>query len=354
MPAIDQIVNVVISLQGASVPQAGFGIPLILGSSSVISPDLIRYYSSTSAMLADGWVGTEPEYLHAVRAFAQDLSPLQVAIGRRSGGTMAADIAAIQNAPNGNAWYGLVITSKVASDILAAAAYIETQKKIFIACSADANVLSAPSGDVISQLKALNYNRTGTIYTKDAGNAANGPDAAWVGGQLPQTPGSSTWKFKQLNGINSDSYTDTERNKVIGSPPAAIVGKNGNIYESVGGVKITEEGWMASGRFIDVTVGVDWLQAEIQTNIYALLVGNPKIPYTDQGASVIYSAVQAAIKQGITNGLIDGKSAYTISTPPVLGENPTDRANRFYPDVTFECRFAGAFHFVKVTGTVTQ
>lgn len=353
MATIDQIVNVVISLQSATVPQAGFGIPMILGSSSVISPDLIRFYTSTTAMLDDGWVTTDPEYIHAVRAFSQALRPLQIAVGRRSGGTMAADIAAIQAVTNGDSWYGLILTSKVTQDILDAAAYIETQKKIYIACSSDATIPTTATGDVLSLLKALAYKRTALMFTKSAPNAALGPDAAWAGGQLPNTPGASTWKFKQLVGTSPDQYTGTQRNIVIGDPPAGLTGKNGNIYEVVGGVNITEEGWMVGGQFIDITVGIDWLQSEIQNNIYTLLVSNPKIPYTDDGGAVIQNAVVQAIKQGIANGLIDGKTPYQVVVPPVLDENPADRAMRYLPDVTFECRFSGAYHFIKVTGVVT-
>lgn len=353
MATIDQIVNVVISLQSTAVPQVGFGIPMILGTSSVISPDLIRFYTSTDAMLEDGWLSTDAEYIHAAKAFSQAIRPTQVAIGRRNGGTMAADIAAIQAVTNGDSWYGLIITSKVKADILAAAAYIETQKKIFVACSSDSDIPTAATGDLMTALKGFSYKRTALIYTLDALNAAEGPDAAWVGGQLPQTPGASTWKFKQLVGIAPDNYTGTQRNILVGDPPAGITGKNANIYETVGGVNITEEGWMAGGQFIDITVGIDWLQAEIQTNIYALLVSNPKVPYTDAGGAALQNEITKAIKQGIANGLIDGKSPYSVTVPPVLEESSNNRAIRYLPDATFSCRFSGAYHFIKVTGTVT-
>ncbi len=355
MPSIDQIVNVVISLASSAVPRAGFGIPLILGTSTtVLSAGEFAFYSSTTEMLEDGWQTTDPEYIHATRAFAQDLSPQTIMVARRAGGTLAADIAAIQDQAQGNSWYCLILCSKVAADILAAAEYIETQKKIFIAASADSNVPTTATGDVMSQLKDFGYDRTGLFYTEASGNAALGPDAGWAGGQLPQTPGASTWKFKQLDGIDPDDFSSSERTRLIGNPPAGIVGKNANIYETVGGVNITEEGWMASGRFIDVTIGLDWLESEIQANIYDLLVGNPKLPYTDQGAAALQGAVITAIKQGIANGLIDGQTAYSVTVDPVLDVSAANRASRYYPNVSFDCRFSGAFHFVKVTGRVTQ
>jgi hypothetical protein len=347
--AIDQIVNIQIDQQTTAVPQTGFGVPLILGSSSVISPDVIRYYTDTASMLADGWSVNDPEYKKAVAAFSQALTPDQVGIGRRLGGSMASDIAAIQAVSD--IWYGLSLTSSVAQDILDAAAYIETQKKIYVACSHDAAVPTTATGDVLSELKALGYNRTALIFTFTSGNAAAGPDSGWLGGQLPQVPGSSTWKFKQLVGVAPDAYTGTQRNIMIGTP--GVPGKNGNIYETVGGVNITEEGWMVSGKFIDITVGIDWLESTMQTNVYSLLVANPKIPYTDQGAAVIQNAVFQTIQQGVANGLIDGGSPITVEVPTVLSVSQTLRAERVFEFVTFECRLSGAFHFIKIKGTVT-
>lgn len=446
MGALDQIVNVVVSLQSAAVPKQGFGIPLILGPTGFDDADLIRYYASMEAVGED-FETSDPEYIHAQRAFGQDISPLQVAIGKRttpvaqistgtpnvssqtiqhyiatiagvaydftsdadptagevvtglialinadsacpataSGTTtliltakaaglgfsiagsanltfvtgtpnngVITDISNILNDQNGNAWYALILTSKLENDILQAASYIETLKKIFIAGSYDADVIDNVTTDVMSLLKGFSYNRTGLLYSKTQQKADLGPEAGWLGSQLPQVPGSSTYKFKTIVGGLTDNYTDNQRNILIGNVPSGLVGKNANIYEAVGGVNITQEGWMASGRFIDVQVGIDWLETEIQNNIYTLLVSNPKIPYTDLGAAVIQNAIIQAIKQGISNGLIDGNSPYSVVVPPVLSESATNRANRYYPNVSFECRFAGAFHFIKVTGKVTQ
>lgn len=259
------------------------------------------------------------------------------------------DVVAIQNVSD--LWYGIDLTSSQDFDIKDLAAWVETQTKVFIGMSNDADVRTSDTDDVMSVLKGKNYTRTGLMYTKTANNLTNGIAAAWLGGQLPQVPGSSTWKFKELVGIAADVYTPTERNILIGIPGTA--GKNANIYEEVGGQDITEEGWMAGGQFIDITIGIDWFKSVAQTNIYTLLVQNPKIPYTDQGGAVIQNAITQAIKQGIGNGFIDGKSPYLVTVPPVLTIPQADRANRVLTGVTFTFRLAGAFHFIKVQGTVT-
>ncbi len=110
---------------------------------------------------------------------------------------------------------------------------------------------------------------------------------------------------------------------------------------------------MSGCQFIDQTIGIDWLESTIQTNIYTLLVQNPKVPYTDQGGAVIENAIRQAIQQGVKNGLIDGESAIVVTVPKVLSETTGNRAARILADVKFSCRLAGALHFVVVDGVVS-
>lgn len=286
--------------------------------------------------------------------FTTVVAPLHMTVATVTANAGAgADIAAIQQVSQGDAWYGLALTSKTPADILSAATYIETQKKIFVACSADAAVAQSGSSDIASKLQALSLKRTALLFTANAQNAANGPDAAWLGGQLPQTPGASTWKFKNLALISPDVLTDNQRAILRGNPPAGLFGKSANTYETVAGQSITQEGWTSGGQFLDVTVGIDWFDSQVQTNIFSALVNNPKIPYTDIGATVIEDAITSAIKLGISNGLIDGNSPYSVTIPKVLTETTNNRNLRFLPDAKFSFRLAGAFHFVKINGTVT-
>lgn len=259
------------------------------------------------------------------------------------------DLVAIQLVSD--LWYGLDLCSTADDDILNAASWIETQKKIFIGSTKDSTIPTSSATDIASVLKGKAYTRTALMFTLLQANLDNGIAAAWLGGQMPQTPGASTWKFKQLVGITPDVYNATQRNFLIGVPGTPQ--KNANLYETVGGVNITEEGWMVGGQFIDITVGIDWFISVAQGNIYTLLVQNPKIPFTDQGGAVVQNAIIQAIKQGIDNGLIDGKTAYNVTVPSVLNVPTQDRANRILSGVTFSFRLAGAFHFIKVQGTVT-
>ncbi|MBI5543607.1 MAG: DUF3383 family protein, partial [Deltaproteobacteria bacterium] len=83
MPSLDDVVNITLTTEAAQVSRAGFGTMLILGSSNRFS-DLTRSYQSTAAMLADGFLADDPEYVAAQVAFAQNPCPTSVKVGRRT------------------------------------------------------------------------------------------------------------------------------------------------------------------------------------------------------------------------------------------------------------------------------
>ena len=250
-----------------------------------------------------------------------------------------------------NSWYGIVLCSNADNDILQLAAAVEPLKKIFIGASSDSAIATAVTTDILSVMKGKSYKRTALVWSP--GSASLGIDAAWMGGQLPYTPGSNNWALQNLEGITPDTITDGQAAILIGDPIAQVSGKNGNIFRTVGGQNITQMGQMVGGQFIDITIGVDWLQSTVQANVFAELTQPGKIPYTDNGTAILISAVKAAIDQGVVNGLIDGNSPITISAPKVLSVPQSQRANRVAPTISFSCRLAGAFNAVQVNGTVT-
>jgi hypothetical protein len=240
-------------------------------------------------------------------------------------------------------WYALVLTSKTLADQLTAAAWIEARHKIFFARSDAAGVKDGTStSDIAYRLQAGAYDRTAVIFT---GTPNDFVDAAWLGKMLPEAPGSATYKFKTLAGVTVDKLTPTES--------AAIKAKNANTYETIGGVNITAEGVMASGEFIDIIIGTDWLQARIQERVYAKLVQLKKIPFTDAGVAVIENEVRAQLTEAIGVGLLSQDPEPTVSVPKVADVSPADKANRYLPDVKFAATLAGAVHKTQIRGTVS-
>ncbi len=241
-------------------------------------------------------------------------------------------------------YYALVLTIQTLASQVTAAAWIEARRKIFFARSSDANVKSAGStSDIAYLLKAAAYDRS--VVIAHYPSTDDFIDAGWLGKMLPEDPGSATFKFKTIAGATVDILSASES--------TAVKGKNGNTYETVGGVNITSEGVVASGEFIDIIIGIDWLQARIQERVYAKLVQNKKIPFTDAGVAIIENEVRAQLKQGVAVGLLAANPEFTVTVPKVVDVSPADKALRYLPGITFAATLAGAIHKTQIRGTVS-
>ena len=254
-----------------------------------------------------------------------------------------------------NSWYGVMLCSNADNDILQLAAAIENLTKIFIGVSSDSAIATSSTTDLASILKGKSYKRTALFFSP--GSANQGIEAAWMGGQLPLTPGSNNWAWQTLDGISPDTLTDNQIGILVGNPAAQIAGKNVNIYTLIGGVDATLFGQMCGGQYIDITIGVDWLKATIQTNILQSLKSaastNTKIPYSDLGVTVFEQDVKSAIDQGVVNNLVNGADPIVVSAPLVATVPINQRAGRVSPTITFSCTLDGAMNSVTVNGTVS-
>lgn len=242
-----------------------------------------------------------------------------------------------------NDWYGLTLARlKTKHNIINVASWAEGRTKIFGACNSDADVLSNGAGNVLAKLKAKAYNRTFFIYSDTPGDH---PESSWAAGQLAEEPGAATWMFKTLPGVTVDLLTSTERTNVLNN--------NGNVYVPQNGVNMTEQGKMASGQFIDIIHGRDWLEARIAEDIFAQLKKSKKIPYTNKGAGVLEGLVRARLRDAVNKGVLTDDEEFTVTVPKVADQMVNDRAARYFPGIKFDAKLAGAVHKVQVRGTIS-
>ncbi len=339
---IDEVVNINITRDSVGISRADFGTILILGNSvPTINPNL-KTYTSLSEVLID-YATDKPEYIIASRIFAQTIKPDKILIGQVIDDPEETFVQAYNriSLSNGEDFYAVVITSTTTENILAIAAVVETQSKIFAVISDDANIKTDSGDNILKQLNALNYNRTYLVYTNTISNWVN---AAWLGKMLPLQPGSGTWAYKELVGVSDTSNLNaTER--------ANIKLRKGNYYTQLAGIDVTFLGTMVSGEYIDVIHGLDWLESFIQENIAQLLIAAPKIPYNNNGIGLIENSLRASLQEAVIRGIIN--QDFIITVPDMLNISLVDKAARVLRDVKFTATLTGAIQNIIINGSVT-
>lgn len=255
---------------------------------------------------------------------------------------IAADLAAFQSEDPD--WYGLALDSNSKAEIVAAAAWVEANKKLFVANNSDAGCKSAVvTTDVMSTLKASGYKRTAVLFSGAELLSYSG--LAWMAEEFPFDPGGRTWAFKGLAGVTVDSLTDGQS--------TAILNKNGNTYSVVAGLSVTSPGKSAQGEFIDTTRFVDWLESEMKIQVFALFANNGKIPYTDKGVSLVVSVITAVLRAGVRAGGLADDENLVVTAPKVADVDSVTRGSRLLPDLNFGGRLTGAVQAAKIAGTLS-
>lgn len=256
------------------------------------------------------------------------------------------DLLAIQ-VENDN-WYALTTRFNSQAVVLAAAAWIETQSKIYLVDLVETDSVNVAVGssptDTLYRLFQAKYNRTaGSFYPTPATMFA----AAWLGRVLPDDPGSETWKGKTLSGVVAVNLTTTQR--------ANLRARKANTYTTIGSEDKTWEGTVAGGTFgfIDVTRGLDWLEDDMTKGVFDAVFSGEKLPYTDAGIAVVRNEVKASLKRALERGIIADDPPFVISVPAVADIDDADKALRNLPDVKFSATLAGAIHTVAITGVVS-
>jgi hypothetical protein len=245
-----------------------------------------------------------------------------------------------------NDFYAVINTRRATEaeqlqDIEQTADFIEAQLKVYAYAIDQATMITSATTDIASILKAKALDRTFGIYSADHDNY---PEAAWLGGQLPKDPGSITWAFKTLVGITPDVLSE--------NATFNLRAKNGNFYEDIANLNQTSNNAVvASGEYIDIIRGVDWLQARMSERIFTRLVNTGKVPFTSDGISAIETDIRAQLDQGVVVGFITDD--YIVNMPDIDSIDPADKALRFLTGITFTAILQGAIHKVRIDGKVT-
>lgn len=177
---------------------------------------------------------------------------------------------------------------------------IEDQRRLYLYQSSDLDfVQTVKNGRVIP------------CYT-DAEYISEEIAAAYFGNCAPFYPESATWKFKTPDGITPTSLSRENKERLEEAYVNFMTEENKKQY--------MKNGTCADGEFIDVLIGKDYITQLIRTNFYELLVAVKKVPYTDQGFTLLAQCVQQAVFKCTDLGIIardpdTGYPVWTITIP---------------------------------------
>lgn len=171
------------------------------------------------------------------------------------------------------------------------------------------------------------------------------PCLEWATYGLARTPGSITWAFKALPGVNRSRLSTTDIQ--------AIQGANGNTYRRIAGRDLTLFGSALSGRYFDIVHALDYLTARCGERVFGWIVSQDKVPYTDPSVDIVCGKVRAVLSEAVTSNILRANPAPTVTGPKVASVPQNVRETRVLPDVRFRAEFAGAIHKVIVDGTIS-
>lgn len=177
-------------------------------------------------------------------------------------------------------------------------------------------------------------------------------DAAAVGNVANLQPGTTTWKFRSVSGIEASGYTSSVLGQIKKAHGIAYV-------KAVGGSYMLSEGWTVTGKYIDETHSRIWIENEIKASLQSLLINTPKLPYDQRGIIQVQTAIELVLTAAFNNNIIatddkTGRPAYIVTASPRNEQTNSDVHSRIYRGAAFKYVQAGAIHNIVVSGQIAD
>jgi hypothetical protein len=306
-------------------------------------------YGSMDEIASAGFPTTGYSYRAAQKHFSQNPHAKNISIGCKvaSDASWIAALDAIKN--ENNDWYAVSCGARRMANQQEAAQWIQANEKIGILSTGDTQAVDAESGDIAAWAHLNNLDRVAVVYHPDAAladplvDALNPADpcieAALFGKMLAKDPGEATWMFKDVTSVPTYNLGTGQI--------STLKKKKANWYMTTASLPMLAEGTMASGEFIDIIRGIDWLKARIQTLVFMVLHQRDKVPYTNAGIQLIKATLDAALQEGVNRGLLAQYESYAPDKADIAEDYIGQRT---LPDVTFTGELAGAIHHTIIKG----
>lgn len=354
MADASRIARIDISLRTRAVRADSFD-QILLVDSTIVLPGGARtmYVTDSDDLLDDvslGITDASPLYKAVLAAFSQTPRPNSILIGRRgTSETPAVAMAAIR-AENSN-FYGFSDVAHASADVLLYAAWAEANSRLYATVLSDADSISNSTTGTAASLKNGNYQRTFWFYHADP---LQFPEVGEMAKVFRKAAGTDDWANVALTGVATSALTETQS--------ANVRAKNGNTFEDLSGIAITQGGKTAGGEWIDVIRGRDWLESDMTTRVFNNHIDR-RIVYTNEGIQSQVQQVRASLDEAVRRQFLapeevlpSGKAtnpSYIVTFPDAADVSTGDKASRTLTGIEFTARIAGAIHITEVSGALT-
>ena len=219
-------------------------------------------------------------------------------------------------------------TAKAISD------YIETTDKLFF--------VSATSTSGVTSTNE----RTIWVVHDDV-NDVEHPESAVVGATAGKPAGSINYKNMEVRGLTPPDITDAQLDAIRAVNGIALIYRSGKV--------VTSDGKTASGEYIDILDGIDFVVQGITNETEAFLISADKVKYDNTGIAQLENICYDVLSQAASQDIIaidDNVPQFTVDYKPRSETRQADRAARRYVEGNFTFSLAGAIDTVVVNGTV--
>lgn len=260
------------------------------------------------------------------------------------------------------AWYLLHLADAQSSaQILAAAAWAETELVYMVADSIDTAVETSDAASTALSLEALGYLRTKLFQSrKNHGRHF----AIGAMSRLLASPDTNnrfpSIEYGSVIGCEADEYGADEINRMAGSTSDPLSGNGTTIY--IEGIAAgTNDGtsivWGAlghGGEWVDVIVSLDAARADIQLAEFEFFLNNPRVPFTREGIAALEAVVESRLHV-LAAAPYSIFTAESITVRPKAYEatTPSERQTRRYNGIKWGATLQGAIRALDVSGEVT-
>jgi hypothetical protein len=258
-------------------------------------------------------------------------------------------------------WYWLTFTQEIrdynqANSVLEVAAYIETQKKIYMTTSNVKETIDPnDTTNVASTMQSLNYSRTSVTYSTHGDQY---PDIAIATKMAAVDFNASnsviTAAFQSLNAITAERISQNSLE--------VLLGRNANVFLVMGGRNVYFEGTVANGEYIDIINNTDWLSIDMQNTVFNLLVdAQTRIPFNDTGIQQVGNAMRRSLSRAVNNGMLSGEidddgnviPPFRVILPRSFDIPAAQKASRILNGCQFTGGYSSAIHYGNINGFLT-